>query len=318
MTLGEIYQFVVKEGINADPRGKEFVQKGLARAKKIYQKLGKDAQKEFDKESLTNPYSDTRVLFGDQKQKVKTIMLGIDIGPAELLLADRLNQGKKKIDLVISHHPNGRALAALAEVMEVQTDILKNMGIPINVAESLMAERIAEVNRRVMPSNHARTVDAARILDLAYMCCHTPSDNHVASYLQRLMDREKADTLGDVLDILKSIPEYRHAAAEKAGPKIIAGEEKRRAGKIFVDMTGGTEGSKDIFQKLAQAGIGTIVAMHLSEEHFKKVKAEHINVVIAGHIASDTLGMNLLLDKLQKRQSLDILECSGFKRVKRK
>ena len=83
-------------------------------------------------------------------------------------------------------------------------------------------------------------------------------------------------------------------------------------------MTGGTEGSKDIFQKLSQAGIGTILAMHLSEEHFRKVRAEHINVIIAGHIASDSLGLNLLLDKLEKRQKFSIIECSGFKRVKRK
>jgi len=40
--------------------------------------------------------------------------------------------------------------------------------------------------------------------------------------------------------------------------------------------------------------------MHLSEEHFKNAKDEQINIVIAGHIASDTLGLNLLLDELEK------------------
>lgn len=318
MTFREIYQLLVKEGINADPRGKLSVKRSLTRAKKNFDKLDKKERAEFDKENLVNPYSDTRMLYGRPEQRVKTILLGIDIGPAELLLADRLSQGKKKIDLVISHHPNGRALAALAEVMEVQVDILKNMGVPINVAESLMAERIAEVHRKVMPANHARSVDAARLLNLAYMCCHTPSDNHVASFLQKLMDKENPDTLADVVEILGGIPEYQHAAREKAGPRIICGDARRRAGKIFVDMTGGTEGSKDIFQKLAQVGVGTILAMHLSEEHFKNVKAEHINAVIAGHIASDTLGMNLLLDKLEKKQKFDILECSGFKRIKRR
>ena len=64
--------------------------------------------------------------------------------------------------------------------------------------------------------------------------------------------------------------------------------------------------------------MGTIIAMHLSEEHFRKVKAERINVIIAGHIGSDTLGLNLLLDKLSKRQEFDIIECSGFRRIKRR
>ena len=318
MTLKDIYNFVVKEGIDADPRGKEAVKKGLSRIQKAYQQLNTKAKAEFDQERLVNPYSDTRILTGSPEKDIKTVLVGIDIEAGELLLADKFNQSGKRIDLVMSHHPEGKALAGLAEVMDIQTEILKNAGVPISVAESLMAERIAEVKRKVMPANHARAVDIARLLNLAFICCHTVADNHVASYLQKLMNREKPDTLADVVDILKSIPEYRYAVQEKAGPRIIVGEPKRQAGKIFVDMTGGTEGSKDIFHKLSQAGIGTILAMHLSEEHFKKVKAEHINVIIAGHIASDSVGLNLLLDKLEKRQKINIVECSGFKRIKRR
>ncbi|MCQ9208098.1 MAG: NGG1p interacting factor NIF3 [Omnitrophica bacterium] len=318
MTLRDIYEFMVKEGINADPRGKEAVKKSQARIKKVYQQLSKKQKLDFDQERLANPYSDTRILFGRPDQKVKTILMGIDIEAGELLLADRLNQKGEKIDLVISHHPEGKALAGLAEVMDIHSGILKNLGVSISVAESLMAERIAEVRRKVMPANHSRAVDIARHLKLAFMCCHTPADNHVATYLQKLLDKKKPDTLEDILGILKDIPEYRQAAQEKAGPRIIVGTTKRQVGKIFVDMTGGTEGSKDIFRKLSQAGIGTILAMHLSEEHFRKVSAEHINVIIAGHIGSDSLGLNLLLDKLEKKQKLNIIECSGFKRIKRK
>lgn len=318
MTLKDIYEFVVKEGINADPRGKATVKRNLLRLKKAFQQLKPKAKDEFDRERLLNPYSDTRILFGKAAQKIKTILIGIDIGAPELLLADKLNQRGAKIDLIMSHHPQGKALAGLAEVMDIHAEILKSMGVPISIAESLMAERIAEVKRKVMPGNHMRAVDVAQLLNLAFMCCHTASDNHVASYLQKLMNKKRPDVLGEVVEILEGIPEYRYAIQQKAGPRIIVGEPKRQAGKIFVDMTGGTEGSKDIFQKLSVAGVGTIIAMHLSEEHFRKVKAEHINVVIAGHIASDSLGLNLLLDKLEKRQKFNIIECSGFKRIKRR
>jgi hypothetical protein len=40
-------------------------------------------------------------------------------------------------------------------------------------------------------------------------------------------------------------------------------------------------------------------------------------VVIAGHIASDNLGLNLLLDAVEKHGAFEVLECSGFRRVKR-
>ena len=78
-------------------------------------------------------------------------------------------------------------------------------------------------------------------------------------------------------------------------------------------MTGGTEGSKDIFQSLTTSGVNTIVAMHLSEEHRKEAEKNHLNVIIAGHIASDNLGLNLLFDSILD-DGIDVLECSGFKR----
>ena len=99
---------------------------------------------------------------------------------------------------------------------------------------------------------------------------------------------------------------------------MILGEPARRAGRIFVDMTGGTEGSKDIFKKLSEAGVSTIVCMHLSEEHFKKAQEEHMNVVVAGHIASDNVGLNMILDELEKKAKFKILACSGFRRFARK
>jgi len=160
-------------------------------------------------------------------------------------------------------------------------------------------------------------VDVARLLDIPFMCVHTPADNHVADYLQKLFDRKKPAKLSNVLSMLKSIPEYADGLKKNAGPKILIGSPDKKAGRIFVDMTGGTEGPKKIFPRLSQAGIGTIVAMHLSEEHFRIAKDEYINVVIAGHIASDSLGLNLLLDSIEKFGKLDIIPASGFVRIKR-
>ena len=116
---------------------------------------------------------------------------------------------------------------------------------------------------------------------------------------------------------MQDIPEYKEAAKNGSGPKILLGSNERSAGKIFVDMTGGTEGAKDIFGSLATSGINTIVCMHLSEEHRKEAEKQKINVVIAGHISSDNLGLNLLLDKVIGKNKIKIIECSGFRRIKR-
>ena len=318
MKLIDIYRSAVNFGMKMDPRGNVKVKKELQRAKKEYDKLNDKDKELYDKERLEHPYSDTRILYGKEDADIKTVLVGIDIEVGEVLLADRLREKGQKIDLLLSHHPEGMALAGFFNVMYMQIDILNSIGVPINIAESLMSERIKEVERRVSPVNHMRSVDAAKLLDIAFMTCHTPADNCVASYLQGLMDKKKPETLGDVIDILKGIPEYKESAGQNAPPNIIRGCASSKTGRVFVDMTGGTEGSKDIFSKLSNAGVSTLVCMHLSEEHFKKAKEENMNVIIAGHIASDNVGLNLMLDELQKKGKFEIVPCSGFRRFHRK
>jgi len=315
--LRDIYELAVKKGMEQDPRGISTVKKTLEKSKKIYEELKPQQKEEFDKESFVNPYADTRILNGDPDKDIKTVMVGIDIEVGEVVLADRLRQAGKPVDLVIAHHPEGKALAGFFEVMHLQSDLLAQMGIPVSVAEALLDERIKEVARRVHAVNHTRAVDAARLLDLPLMCIHTPADNHVTTFLQKLIDKKKPEFVSDLVELLKEVPEYKEASKRNAGPKIVSGSDKRHAGKVMVDMTGGTEGSREIFKELSNAGVSTIVGMHLSDEHLKKAQQEHINVIIAGHIASDTIGLNLLLDDLVKKGKLDVLACSGFVRIKR-
>jgi len=56
--------------------------------------------------------------------------------------------------------------------------------------------------------------------------------------------------------------------------------------------------------------------MHMKEEAKKEAESSNINVVIAGHMSSDSLGMNLFLDELEERK-IEIVPCSGLIRVSR-
>jgi putative NIF3 family GTP cyclohydrolase 1 type 2 len=315
--LQEFYELAIQAGIDADPRGRAAVEAGLQDARSAYEKLSDEDRAFFDLEKLNNPYADSRVLHGDPDREVKTLLVGIDMETPELLLADRLNQKGQAIDLVLAHHPEGRAYANFYEVMNMQADILHQFGVPINVAESQLSARIKEVERSLLPVNHTRPVDAARLLDIPLLCLHTPADNMVARYLQSLFDREAPARLKDVVRRLRTIPEYQESTRNNAGPRVLIGSDDQRTGKIFVDMTGGTSGSKESLEKLAQSGVGTIVGMHMSEDHRKEAEKHHLHVVLAGHISSDTLGINLLLDALEKKGSFTVLVCSGFKRFKR-
>jgi len=315
--LKEFFTQAIQSGIQADPRGSTAVEQELREVRRAYEELKSEDKAAFDLEKLENPYTDSRILHGSHELEVATVLVGIDIETPELLLADRLIQKGTGIDLVLSHHPEGRAYANFYEVMKMQADILNRFGVPINVAESQLSKRMKEVERNLLPANHTRPVDAARLLDIPYLCLHTPADNMVSRYLQTSIDREAPAKLKDVIKLLKQIPEYQEAARNNAGPRILVGSDDQRTGKVFVDMTGGTSGSKDTLEKLSQSGVGTIVGMHMSEDHRKEAEKHHVHVVIAGHISSDTLGMNLLLDAVEKRGPFTVVACSGFKRIKR-
>jgi len=318
MKLKDFFCTIVKEGRTADPRSAQQIDEMLARRKRAYDAASPAQKNSMDPEMLEHPYDDSRIIYGDPDKDVSHAMVGIDIDTSELLLIDKLNAaGKDKIDLALSHHPSGAGYAQLNEVMDMQADILNGFGVPITVAEGLVTDRKNEIGRRLHAANHYRDANAAQLLDIPFACMHTPADNHATTFLQKLFDSGLPTSLRTVCDMLLSIEEYQASSRRHIPPQILIGSPQARPGKIFVDMTGGTEGPKDIVDHLVAAGVGTIVGMHLSEEHYKKFQGKHINVIIAGHIASDVLGMNLLLDKLEKACGIRTSAFSGFHRVKR-
>ncbi|MDD5750643.1 MAG: NGG1p interacting factor NIF3 [Candidatus Pacebacteria bacterium] len=313
MKIQEIFNLALKMGREADFRSEQEIDNFLARKRKRYEKLDEKAKDDFDKEELVNPYLDSRILHIADDREIKTVLVGIDIESAEILLAKELTG----VDLIIAHHPRGKGLANLHDVMSLQCDVLNKYGVPINIAEGLMRERISEVARGINASNHERAVDTARLLGFNFMCVHTPCDNMAANFLKPIVEDQAIETVGDLVEKLKDIPEYRKAQEIGAGPKIFAGSPENRAGRItLTEITGGTEGSPKLYEKMAQAGIGTVIGMHQSEEHRKEAEAANVNVVIAGHISSDSIGVNLFLDVLEKN-GVRTIPCSGLIRVAR-
>jgi hypothetical protein len=316
MKLKDIYRTVVDVGIAADGRTREEIDAYLAANKKEYEALPDDEKRFFDTERLTNPYDDTRIASGDPDLEVRGLITGIDMEVGEVLLADRLCERGAPIDLILAHHPEGPGYANLHRVMALQADLWAARGIGIGLADALIEPRAEEVRRRIMPVNHYRAIDAARHLGFASMSCHTPADNSVNRYVQELIDAEAPRTLDDLVKLLRSVPEYADAATKGYGPVLIQGRGTARCGSVLVDMTGGTEGPTDALDRLSHAGVDTLVGMHYSEEHRKRAEELKLNLVIAGHVSSDALGMNLVLDHIESK-GVEVICTSGMVRVRR-
>lgn len=316
MKLNEVYQLAIEMGIKADPRSEATIKKELAKSQKAYDKLEAEEKEFFDTDYLFNPYSDSRILNGDPEAKVSKVYCGVDIDSGEVAVAAALNQQGAGIDLIMAHHPEGSALADLPKVMEMQIAYMQDKGVWPHIAESLMAERIKEVDGSIGVRNHNRAVQSAELLGFNFMCVHTPTDNLANDFMTKYLEAEKPETVGDLCKVIRKLPEYHFSAKQHNPARVITGSKENSVGKFHIWFTGGTSGHKDTMKALSEAGISTIITMHATEKEIEVAKEARLNLVIAGHIASDNLGINLLMDQLEAR-GMEVVPCSGLVRVKR-
>ncbi len=242
-------------------------------------------------------------------ENIKKIFAGMDMATPEILLAKQLGA-----DLVLSHHPQtGGPEVLFHQVLERQIDKMVEAGVPINKAQKALRERVAAIERAHHAGNYDRVASAARLLQFPYMNLHVPVDiiteNVVQTHIDKALAGKSRATLKDVLDALLEISEYQRALAQ---PVIRVGTESDYAGRVLVLMAGGTNGGEHVFKAYFEAGVGTIVCMHIPDDVRKAVAEQNIgNVIVAGHMASDSIGMNIVCGKLEEL-GMEVVRMGGI------
>lgn len=252
------------------------------------------------------PWDSGTLVEGDN---IRKILFGIDMETQELLLGKELG-----VDLVISHHPHtGEQDVYFHKVLEVQIDKMMSFGIPINKAQKALRKKVNSLEKNAHARNYDRVQSAAKLLKMPYMNIHLPADRITERFVQGFIDQKLGNhqkaTLKDVIDVLMEIKEYQNTPA---GPVIRVGRNDDYAGRIAVLMAGGTNGGAEVFKAYFKAGVGTIVCMHIPEDVREAVEKQNIgNVIVAGHMASDSIGLNILIKELRNR-GLEVITMSGI------
>lgn len=316
MKLIEAYELAVRTGMEHDVRSKKEIEALLSKELELYESLGERDRGLFDKERLWNPYYDTRFSWGDKDIEAECMMWGIDIETGEVLLADRLREKGRTISAIVAHHPTGSSRVPFPQVIQVQKDLYHKYGVPMNVLDGMMDSRTQEVTRGVLPSNYNQTVDAAKLLGIPIMNIHMPADNCVQDFLTKVMEKGNPQYVGEIIDLLMDIPEFQVSTRYNCPPKIVVGSPKDHCGRVMCKMNGGTSSPKEIYEKLEAAGVGTVVAMHFPENHIEEARKHNIRLVVSGHMASDSIGVNMICD-VWERNGIQVLPCSGLIRVSR-
>jgi len=240
---------------------------------------------------------------------IKKLIIGIDMDTPELLLAEKLG-----FDCVVSHHPKADSgMMDFHKVMDIQVDKMVDFGVPINRAQKSLRKKIGQVDMGSHVSNYDRTSSAARLMKMPYMNIHLPADilteNFVQDYLDTKFENEPKKTLQDICDALNELDEYKNSLAK---PVIRVGGGKDYAGKVAVLMAGGTNGGADVYKAYFDAGVGTIVCMHVPADVKKAVEEQgYGNVIVAGHMSSDSIGLNMMI-KAWEDAGIEVTKMSGI------
>ncbi|NWG10622.1 Nif3-like dinuclear metal center hexameric protein [Candidatus Bathyarchaeota archaeon] len=241
----------------------------------------------------TVPEDSATYVDGDNIRKV---LFCIDTSTAELLFAKQLGY-----DAVIAHHPpGGTAAINFFHVFERHVQQLVAAGIPQQEAEKTVKRKLNDLEAEAHTRNYAHAIDVARFLKMPYMNIHTPLDEIGRRIMSEQINcrMERNSTVQDVVNALKELAEFKNAITEI---KIRLGKADNLAGKVVVSHGAGTNGGYEIAKTYFEHGIGTVIYIHISLGDLERLKADGIgNLIITGHIASDSVGINPFIKELEK------------------
>jgi methionine aminopeptidase len=228
---------------------------------------------------------------------ISKVLFGIDAGTSELLFAKQSGY-----DVVIAHHPQGEsAIVNFHHVFKRHIDQMVAAGVPKGEAEQAIQKKLAELEADAHARNYAHSVDFAKLLKMPYMNIHTPLDEVGRRIMQEQIDRKiKPDsTMQDVVNALNELAEFKNAATKI---KIRLGKAENLAGKVVVSHGAGTNGGYEVAKTYFKHGIGTVVYIHVGLGDLERLRAEGKgNLIVTGHIASDSVGINPFIKELEKK-----------------
>jgi hypothetical protein len=228
-------------------------------------------------------------------RNIRRVLAGIDTGVGEILAAKQLGY-----DLVLNHHPLGHPGAW--RCYDAHRRFLVEDGVPEEEARAAVAARREEFELRDHVANHDHVASYARLLGMPLLNIHAVADELGRRVLQACIDDvlqgSPAATVGDVCDALESIEEIRNAPTRV---EVRVGDRGAPAGRVRMAHGCYTNGGADVAAAYWRHGVRTVCYIHVAAEALAKLRAlpNCGNLVVTGHIASDEIGMNILVRQLR-------------------
>ncbi len=227
-------------------------------------------------------------------KNLRKVLFSLDVTNSELLLAKSLG-----CDLVIAHHPLGDASINFPKVLWRHLDFLLEHGVPKPVAEEAVKQLVERIEVRGHPANYLHVVSAARAMGMPLMNIHLPLDQIGRQVLLDTLQKAKIRTVKDVIQAFAALPEFRKASTRVA---LRMGSEENQAGNIALVFAAGTNGGYPVARAYFDHGVDSIIYLHIDYEELRKLRENSRgNLIVLGHVAGDSIGINVFLRELRVR-----------------
>lgn len=236
---------------------------------------------------------------------IKKVLFGIDITTAELKIAKDLGY-----DCVIAHHPVPGGPSW--KVYERHIGFMVAAGVPHEVASAAVLPRIEAMKASGHSANYDHTPSVARLLGMPFMNIHGPLDEIGRRIMQRKADDFLASTarpkVQDLMAAFSEIPEIRNA---KTDVVLAAGDRDAEVHRVVVAHGALTNGGYEVANAYFSHGVDTVVYIHIAPDAGMRLAKEGKgNLIVTGHIASDSIGINPFIAEL-RAHGLEVDAISG-------
>jgi putative NIF3 family GTP cyclohydrolase 1 type 2 len=229
-------------------------------------------------------------------KNIRKVLLTIDVTVAELMLAKSI-----QCDAVIGHHPIGTAALNFHRVFDRHIDYMIEHKVPKDIAEHAVKKLKAKAELRAHANIYNDVVSAAKILKMPLMNIHQPCDEYMRKVILNKINSTKIKYVADIVRLVEELPEYKNAGTRV---EVIYGSAKNEAGRWSLVVAAGTNGGFPIAKAYFDYGVSTVIYLHLDYNDLTKIYEEKLkgNLIVLGHLAGDSIGLNALADKLEDKQ----------------
>ena len=242
---------------------------------------------------------------------LRKLLFGVDIGPAELLLARQLG-----CDGVVAHHPaGGSATLRFAEVLTRQIEFMIDHGVPQDAARDAAQPLISRSIMSAHAANFDHSPSVARLLGLPFLNVHLPLDELGRQIMMAAIDDhvqplDRAPVVQDAINGLLALPEFATAQTQIMVP---FGAVDGPLGRLAVVHGAGTNGGAGIARAYFEHGIGTVLYIHCAADEVARLRDWDGpgNLIVSGHIASDLVGINRYVKQIESR-GVEVVRMSGL------